>query len=113
MAALAALGPLVGHLPHHPLVHVVTNADILGIKPPGLLGDIHHHRPGLENADRLAPAERLVVHQGRHPVIGADAKKLVRELISLSDIARDHIVRHAALFQQNGDFLAVRGGPVM
>ena len=99
MTALATLGSLVGHLPHQPLIDLVAAADILGIKLSGLLGDIHHHRPGLEDAERLAPAERLVVHQGRHPIIGADIEKLVRELIPLGDITRDHGVRHAALFQ--------------
>ena len=113
MPTLAALGALIGHLPHQPLVDVVAPPHILGIEPAGLLGDVHHHRPGFKNADRLAPADGVMVNQGRHPVVGANLQKFVGELIATADIARNHVVGHAALFEQNGHLFAVRRGPIV
>src|SRR5262249_57822875 len=72
MATLAAFGPLIGHLPQHPLIDLVATAHILGVELPHLFGDVHHDRPRLEDADGWAPAERLVVHQGWHAVVRAE-----------------------------------------
>ena len=56
VAALAALGPLVGHLPDQPLGDLVLGAQVLRVEFPVLLGEVHHDRAGFEDADRLAAA---------------------------------------------------------
>jgi hypothetical protein len=113
MATLAAFGPLVGHLPQNPLIDLVATAHILGVELPHLFGDVHHDGPGLEDADRLAPAQWLMVHHGWHAVVRADLQKSLLELISAADVAGHKVVGQATFFQQDGHFLAVGGGPVV
>ena len=66
-----------------------------------------------EDADRLAPAEWLMVHYGWHAVVRADLQKFVFELIPAADVARHKVVRQATFFQQDGYLLAIGGGPVV
>src|SRR6185503_10476687 len=56
MALLAQLGTLIGQLPADPLSDIVFAARILRVEPSGLLGEIHHDRPGFENRNRGAAA---------------------------------------------------------
>ena len=88
VAALAALRPLVGHLPDQPLDDLVFRPQRLREELSLLLGDIQHDRAGFEDGDRLAAAGRVVIHQHRHAVIGVHLEEFRRELVAAPDIAR-------------------------
>ena len=113
VSTLARLRALVGHLPDHPLGHVVFTAQIRRHEAPDLLGDVHHDGAGLEHMNRLATADGRMVHQGRHAVIWTDIQKARGELIALADIARHYVVWGAQFLEQNSYFLTVRCGPIM
>src|SRR5437660_5028509 len=113
MAALAELWALIGHLPHDPLGHLILAAQILRPEAPRLLGDVHHDRARLEHRDRRAAALWSMVDHRRHAVVRVHLQKFGRELIAALDVAGDDLVLKPAFFQQDGDFLAVGGRPVM
>ena len=49
----------------------------------------------------------------RHPVVRADFQKLRFELIALTNIHRNGVIRQTALFEHNRNLVSVRGGPVI
>jgi hypothetical protein len=113
MAAFAEFRALVGHLPDHPLVHLMPTPQFRRIEAARFLRQIHHDRAGFEDADRRAAIGRLVIHDRRHAIVGADLQELGFELIALADVARHDVVRRPQLLQQDGDLLAVRRRPIM
>ncbi len=113
VSALAALWTLVGHLPDHPLGDLIFAARILRPEPAVLFGDVHHHRARFEDRDRLPAAQRLMVDQGGHAIVGTDFQKSVLELIAAADVDRHDIVGNAELFEQDGHLLAVGRRGVM
>jgi len=72
MALLAELGALIGQLPADPLGDVVFAARVRRAEPSGLLGEIGHDRPGLEDRNRGTAPHRLVVR--RSPASGRSEK---------------------------------------
>ena len=59
------------------------------------------------------PPFGFVIDDRRHAVIGIELEELVVELVATPDIERDDVVWKAALFEQDGDFLAVGRRPVI
>src|ERR1700751_1885863 len=88
MTLLAEFRPLIGQLPADPLRDIVSAAHVLRIKASGLFGEIHHDRPGFEDRDRRAAAERLGVNDRRHPSIRRNPQKMRGQLITAADIDR-------------------------
>jgi hypothetical protein len=54
-----------------------------------------------------------VIHDHWHAVIGIELEELILELVATPDIERDDVVWKAALFEENGDFLAVGRRPLI
>ena len=54
-----------------------------------------------------------MVDNRRDLVVGRDLQKLRLELVSLPDIDEVRLVGQAALLQHDGDFPAIRRGPVV
>ena len=113
MPALAALWPLVRHLPDQPLHHLVFRPHRLREKFPLFLRDIQHDRAGLEDRDRLATTRWIMIHQYRHPVIGVHLEELRRELIPPADITGHDFVLRAQFLQQDCHLLAIGCRPVV
>src|ERR1700759_1247023 len=111
MALFAQLGPLIGQLPPDPLSNVVFAARILRVESSGLLGEIHHDRPGFKNRDRGTATHWLVVDDRRHPAIWRNLQKFGGELVPAADIDRFDRVKDPQLFKENDDLLAVSGRP--
>src|SRR5215472_17226578 len=111
MALLAELWALIGQLPADPLGNIVSAAHVLRIEASGLLGEIHHDRPGLEDRDRRAAAQRLGIDYCRHPAVWRDPQKMRGELIAATDIDRLDRVGHPELFEQYDGLLAISCGP--
>jgi hypothetical protein len=55
----------------------------------GLLGEIEQKRARLEDRDGLLTLGRVVVDDGRDPIIGRDAQEIGRELLAGADVDRD------------------------
>ena len=54
-----------------------------------------------------------MVDQGRHAIVRTDLQEVIGKLVTTSDVALDHVVFQSTLFELDGDFLAVRGWPVV
>src|SRR5438045_3042877 len=54
-----------------------------------------------------------MIDHRRHAVVRVHLQKFGRELIAALDVAGDDLVLKPAFLQQDGDFLAVGGRPVM
>jgi hypothetical protein len=54
-----------------------------------------------------------VVHDRRDAVVRRDLEKLRRELLAFADVDRLDGLRETGLFEEDGDFMAVRRGPVV
>jgi hypothetical protein len=68
-------------------------------------------RGGIETG--FLTAQWLAIDQHRHPVVRIDREELRLELVTAADVAGDDFVRQVRFFQKDGDFLAVRGGPIV
>jgi hypothetical protein len=62
---------------------------------------------------RCAAAGRVVVYKNRHPVVGVEREEAWLELVSSTEVAGDDAVLQPRLLEKDGDFLAVRRGPVV
>jgi len=109
MALLPQLGTLIGQLPADPLSDIVFAARILRVEPSGLLGEIHHDRPGFEDRHRGAAAHRLVVEDRGHPAVRRNLQKFGSKLVPAADIDRFDRVREPQLLEKNYNLLAVSG----
>src|SRR5690242_19492843 len=109
MTLLAELGALIGELPTDPLGGMVVATGVLPPTPSGLLGEIHHDRPGFEDRDRGTPAHRLVIDDRLHPAVGRNPQKLRRELVAAADVDRLDRVRQPKFLQKNNALFAVYG----
>src|SRR5262249_34250819 len=78
-----------------------------------LLGEILKNGAGLKDANRLAPAGRIVVHDGRNAVVGGNRQKLRPKLISFTDVDRLDGIGKTGLFQKYRDLMSVGRGPVV
>src|SRR5215470_3000706 len=112
VAALAELGPLVGHLPHHPLGDLVLGPHLLWPEFPLLFGDVHHDGTRFEHAERRAAALGLVVHHHGHAVVGVHLEEILVELVALLDVDGRYLVLDPTLLEQDRDLFAVRRGPI-
>ena len=113
MATLTGFGTLVCHLPDHPLHDVVFSAGISRHELACLFSDIKHDRTRLKYRERSLSIFGIMIHQGRHSVVGVNRKEMVSELVALTDIAFNQVVLDATFFQLDGDFLAIWCGPVV
>src|SRR5215472_2972100 len=111
MALLAELGALIGQLPADPLGDIIFAARVLRPEPSGLLGQIHHDRPRLEDRERGAAAHRLIVDDRRHPAIRRNLQEIGGELVTAADIDRLDRVRKREFLEQDDALLAVTGRP--
>jgi len=64
-------------------------------------------------AQRGAAIGRGVVDNRRHLVVRRDREEFRLELVARADVDRVDAVLQAGFFQQQGHFVAVRGGPVI
>src|SRR4029077_4582161 len=113
VAAFAELRPLIGHLPDHPLLDLVSAAQVPRPEAADLLGEIEEDGAGLEHDDRFAAALRIMVHEHRHAGGGVHLEEGVGELIAPADVAGHDPVGKAELLEEDRDLLAVRRRPVM
>src|SRR5215467_11711673 len=112
VAALAELGPLVGHLPHHPLGNFILGPHLLWPELSLFFGDVHHHGPRFEHAERRAAALGLVVDHHGHAVVGVLLEEILAELVALLDVDGRDLVFDPTLLEQDRDLFAVRRGPI-
>src|SRR6476620_3374714 len=105
--------PEPAHLPERPLDCVVAAVEIGGEEFAGLLGEIHQHRAGLEDRDRLVAALRRMIDHRGNAVVRRDRQKFRLELFALADVDRNYLVRQPGLFEEHRDLVAVRRGPVI
>ena len=95
------------------LDHVHASAQVGRHESAGLFRQIKQNRPALEHGDRRAAARRVMVHDGRHPVVGADPQEIRLELAAAPDIHRHDAVVQSHLLKRDGNLPAVRGRPVI
>lgn len=105
--------PQSAHLPEEPLHNLRAPAQIGGQKFAGLLGEILKNRAGLEDADRLAAAGRIVVYDRRNAIVGGYRQKLQFKLLSRADVDRFDGIGETGFFQKYGDLMAIGRGPVV
>src|SRR4030095_1805591 len=105
--------PQAAHLPEEPLHDFRAAAQIGGHNLAALTSEILKKRTGLEDADRLAAAGRIVVHDRRNAVVGGNRQKLRLKLLSLTDVDRFDGIGETGLLQKDGDLVAVRRGPII
>jgi hypothetical protein len=88
-------------------------ACVLGDEAAGLPGEVKQDGARLEQRDRRAAARWFVVDNCGNAVVRRDLEELGRELLALADIHFVNAVREARLFQEDGDLVPVRRGPVV
>jgi hypothetical protein len=113
VAHLATHRAQAGHLPEQPFQGGHAAARVAGQEAAGLLGQVQQDRAGLEHALRSTAIGRGVVDDGRHLVVGRDGQEFRLELVARADVDRVDAVLQAGFLQQQGHFVAVRGGPVI
>src|SRR6516164_6410135 len=112
VAALAELGPLVSHLPDHPLGDLVLGPHLLWPEFPLFLGNVHHDGPRFEHAEwRAAPLGPVVHHHG-HAMVWVHLEEILVELVALLDVDGCDFVFDPTLLEQDRDLFAVRRGPI-
>ena len=110
---LTGHGSEPGHLPHEPLEHVDPGARLLREEAPRLRGEVDQDRAGFEDGDRPAAVTRIGVDDGGNAIVRRDGQELGLELLAAADVDRLHPVGQRRLFQEDGDLVAVRRGPVV
>ncbi|KAG1252316.1 hypothetical protein G6F68_011843 [Rhizopus microsporus] len=110
---LAAHRAQTGHLPEQPFQGGDAAARVAGQELAGLLGQVQQDRTRLEHALRGTAIGWGLVDDGRHLVVGRDRKEFRLELVARADVDRVDAVLQAGFLQQQGHFVAVRGGPVI
>jgi hypothetical protein len=113
VAVLAGHRALAGDLPGQPLVHLDASTQAFAAEAPGLVGQVAQDRAGLEHRDRLAQVVGLAVDDRRHLVVRRERQELRPELVALADVHRLDGVGQAGFLQEQGDLVAVGGGPVV
>src|SRR5262245_52287818 len=103
----------ITHLPKKPLHNFRAATQIVGQKLAGLLGEILKNSAGLEDADGLAAAGRIVVHYCRNAVVGGNRQKLRLKLISLTDVDWLDGIGETGFFQKYRDLMSVGRCPVV
>ena len=98
MAAFAGLGTLIRHLPDHPLHHLILTSRIGRHEQACLLCEVEHDRARFKYRERPIAIFWGMIHQSWHAVVGVDGEKFIGKLISLTNVALDHIVIQSALF---------------
>ncbi len=102
---------MIRHLPHHPLRHLVLLPRALRPELPGFFREVHENRTGFEYRDGAAAAQRFMIDDGGHAMVGIDRQIFPRELIALADVQWNEAVRNSRFLQKDGYFLTVRRGP--
>jgi hypothetical protein len=110
---LAGHGAEAAHLPEQPLQGVDADARVGGQEAPALFGQVKEDGAGLEDGDRFAAPCRGGVDNGRDAVVGGNAQEVRLELFALADVDGQDAVGQATLFKEEGDLVAVGGGPVI
>jgi len=113
VSRLAAHGALVRHLPVHPFEDLDPSSRVLGHQAAGLVREVLQDRAGLEDGDRLATADRIVVHDRGHAVVRADLEERRLELVASGDVAGNDPVGERELLERDAHLPAVRGGEVV
>ena len=104
--------PDPAHLPHQPLIDGDAVTLALAVKAPGLAGKVLQDRAAFEDRDRLA-VRPLGIGDGGHPVVRCDLQEIGRELVPRTDVDEVERVGQPHLLKRDGDFPAVRRGPVV
>ncbi|MNF67902.1 hypothetical protein D3C84_497310 [compost metagenome] len=102
------------HLPKQPLLDFLP-LDTAGRrqKTPGLIGQVIENGAGFEQVQRFAQTLGCMVDNRRDPPIGADPLERRLLLLALADVDRHHPVIQPEFFEQDADFQAIAGGPVI
>jgi hypothetical protein len=101
----------VPDLPEQPFLHVLPLGSAGRWQElPGAVGQVVEDGAGLEQAQRCLAA---MVDNRRDSPVGADALKACSLLLAFADVHRQQAVFKAQLFEQDADFQAVAGWPVI
>src|SRR5262249_16016481 len=88
-------------------------AQVLCDELSGLLREIEQDRARFEHRDGRPAARRIMIHDGGNPVVGRDLQERALELVSLTDIHGENLIRQSGLFEKNRHLVAVRRRPVL
>jgi Predicted Permease Membrane Region len=102
-----------GYLPEQPLHRVHPGTRVLRHQLARLLDEIEEDGAGLEHADGRSAADRIMVDDRRHLVVGCDPQKVFLELLVLLEIDRHHPIGKPGFLQVHRDLVTVGCGPVM
>jgi len=100
-------------LPEQPLDDLDPAVQVFRQELAGFLCEVLEDRSRFEDADQAAADGWRIVDDRRDPVIGRDPQELGLELIAPADVDRQDAVREAGLFEEDGDLVPIRGGPVI
>ena len=113
MAGLADHRAEAPQLPREPFEDRLAPAQVGGQEAAGLLGQIDQDGAGFEHRKRLAAVRRIVIDDGRHPVVGADGEEVGLVLLAPVNVDRDDAVVEVHLLQRDGDLPAIGRRPVV
>ena len=101
------------HLPHQPLDGVGASAEVLGDEAAGFVGEVKQDGAGFKDGEGRSVVGGFVVDDGGDAVVGRDGEEVGPELLAFADVDGDDVVGESGFFQEDGDFVAVGGGPVV
>ncbi|MNV70467.1 hypothetical protein D3C71_1634360 [compost metagenome] len=111
MMRLARHRAQAADLPEQPLIDLDPRPHVGRIEAPRFPAQILQDGTGLEDRQRSLVGS-IGIDNGGHPAIGTDHLKRRRELLARADVHRLDHIGQPHLLQRDGDFPAVRRGPV-
>ncbi|MNP17748.1 hypothetical protein D3C76_1101890 [compost metagenome] len=102
------------HLPEQPFLNFLPlDTAARRQKTPGLVRQVIENGARFEQAQRFTQTLRRMIDNRRNPPIGTDPLERRLLLLALADVDRHHPVIQPEFFEQDADFQAIAGGPVI